>query len=71
MTRPLPPRIRAIVDRTPRLLRQFRTVIALKYSKHDQFGAYERLLQLATDRYWHDVNAALAELVARDLEATT
>jgi len=56
------------VDKTPELLRDFRRVIALKCSKRDQLDAYERLVGPHIDAYWHDVDAALAELVARDLE---
>jgi len=68
VTRRLPPRIRAIVDKTQPVCREMYRRVAEMMSAIDDFDGYARVMGPRVDEYWHDYHAALAELVARDME---
>jgi len=45
--------------------------VAEMMSTIDDWDGYERIMGPRVDEYWRDYYAPLAELVARDVEATT
>jgi len=68
VTRQIHPQIQAIVDKTPPLLREFHRGLAMTLSAMDDFDGYAAIMRQPIEEYRREVDAALAELVARDVE---